>query len=440
MSKESVLASQIMQNIGGLENVQAMEHCATRLRIILKDDSLFNQEKIEEIDGVKGYFLQTGQHQIILGSGLVNKVYDEINFSGATVKEKAYENMNILQKTIRILADVFIPIIPVIVAAGLFMGLRNTFGTDLPEELLLLTQVLTDTAFIFLPALVVWSVFKRLGGSESVGIVIGLMTVASQIPNAYAVGAGSAEPLSVFGFSIMGFQGMVLPALVTGVLGAKLEGWIKKWMPNSLQLVFTPFLTITITIFVALFAIGPVIGAVQNFIMHNIQAVINLPYGIGGLIFAPLYQILVIMGLHHSFTIIEINNIAMYNANILNPIYSATGASMIGVGVAAFLKMKTAKERGVVTSSILSTAFGIGEPLLYGVVLKDPKLMIANLIGGAVGGCFVTLVGLAPNIMGVTLLPAIPAYIGQGIGLYLATLAIAFVTAFIAANVLTAKK
>ncbi|GAL29537.1 PTS system sucrose-specific IIB /IIC / IIA component [Vibrio variabilis] len=162
-------------------------------------------KKIESISGVKGYFLQTGQHQIILGGGLVEKVYAAMGHSssGASVKDEAYAKMNWLQKSVRILADVFIPIIPVIVAAGLLMGLRNSFFNDLPENVLVITQILTDTAFIFLPALVVWSTFKRLGGTDSVGFVLGLMTVAPQLPNAYAVGAGDAQALEVLGFSIV---------------------------------------------------------------------------------------------------------------------------------------------------------------------------------------------------------------------------------------------
>ncbi|GAL20556.1 PTS systemsucrose-specific IIB /IIC / IIA component [Vibrio maritimus] len=425
MNNEQRMAAEIYTSVGGKENIRALEHCATRLRIILNDDSKADKQKIESISGVKGYFLQTGQHQIILGGGLVEKVYAAMghNSSGASVKDEAYAKMNWLQKSVRILADVFIPIIPVIVAAGLLMGLRNSFFSDLPENVLVITQILTDTAFIFLPALVVWSTFKRLGGTDSVGFVLGLMTVAPQLPNAYAVGAGDAQALEVLGFSIVGFQGMVLPALVTGIFGAKLEQALRKVVPNALALVVTPFLTVTISILVALFAIGPIVGELQSLIMSGITYVIELPYGIGGFIFAPLHQLFVIMGLHHSFIILEFNYLGEGLGNPLNPMYSATGAAMIGAGVAAYLKVKSAEDKGTIGSSILSTSFGIGEPLLYGVVLKNPKLWAANLVGCSVGGGFVMLVGLKPSLVGVTLIPAIPAYIGQGIGLYMATIA-----------------
>ena len=440
-NNEKRIAADIYAAVGGKENIRALEHCATRLRIILNDDSKADKQTIESITGVKGYFLQTGQHQIILGGGLVEKVFAAMGHesTGSSVKDEAYAKMNWLQKSVRILADVFIPIIPVIVAAGLLMGLRNSFFNELPQNVLVITQVLTDTAFIFLPALVVWSTFKRLGGTDSVGIVLGLMTVAPQLPNAYAVGSGDAEALEVMGFAIVGFQGMILPALVTGIFGAKLEQMLRKVIPNALALVLTPFLTVTISILVALFAIGPLVGELQALIMSGITYVIELPYGIGGFIFAPLHQLFVIMGLHHSFIILEFNYLGEGLGNPLNPMYSATGAAMIGAGVAAYLKVKTTEAKGTIGSSILSTSFGIGEPLLYGVVLKNPKLWAANLVGCSVGGGFVMMMGLKPSLVGVTLIPAIPAYIGQGLGLYLATIVISFTTSFVLGRIVLAK-
>ena len=232
MSKERDVAEQILQHIGGKENVVSAEHCATRLRLILKDDSRFDKKQIEAIDGVKGSFKAAGQHQIILGTGFVDKVYAQFmeiaNFQEGELKTKAEAtagNMNWFQKASRLLGDVFLPIIPILVATGLFMGVRSlitNLGVTLDPTALTLSQVLIDTAFAFLPALVTYSVMKKFGGSPALGIVIGLMLVAPQLPNANQVAAGNVEPiylsLGALSVPIVGYQGSVLPALVLGII------------------------------------------------------------------------------------------------------------------------------------------------------------------------------------------------------------------------------
>ena len=237
MSKERDVAEQILQHIGGKENVVSAEHCATRLRLILKDDSRFDKKQIEAIDGVKGSFMAAGQHQIILGTGFVDKVYAQLmeiaNFQEGELKTKAEAtagNMNWFQKASRLLGDVFLPIIPILVATGLFMGVRSlitNLGVTLDPTALTLSQVLIDTAFAFLPALVTYSVMKKFGGSPALGIVIGLMLVAPQLPNANQVAAGNVEPiylsLGALSVPIVGYQGSVLPALVLGIIAARLK-------------------------------------------------------------------------------------------------------------------------------------------------------------------------------------------------------------------------
>ena len=219
------------------KNVVSAEHCATRLRLILKDDSRFDKKQIEAIDGVKGSFKAAGQHQIILGTGFVDKVYAQFmeiaNFQEGELKTKAEAtagNMNWFQKASRLLGDVFLPIIPILVATGLFMGVRSliiNLGVTLDPTALTLSQVLIDTAFAFLPALVTYSVMKKFGGSPALGIVIGLMLVAPQLPNANQVAAGNVEPiylsLGALSVPIVGYQGSVLPALVLGIIAAKIE-------------------------------------------------------------------------------------------------------------------------------------------------------------------------------------------------------------------------
>ena len=270
------IAGELLEALGGEKNIKALEHCATRLRAVVKDDGLVDIETIKKTQKVGGYFYQSGQHQIILGTGLVNKVFDEINsgkeIAKGNIKEAAYSNLNTFQKGLRALADVFIPLIPVLVATGLCMGLRGfvmQLGVELSPELMTMTQVVTDTVFIFLPALVVWSAFKRFGGTPVVGMVLGLMLVAPMLPNAWGVASGSAEALEIGMFKIQGFQGTILPALIVGIFGASLEKWIKSWMPSVVDLIFTPFLTITIGMLGGLFILGPAFAIVEHGVMAS---------------------------------------------------------------------------------------------------------------------------------------------------------------------------
>jgi len=238
------ITTEILAAIGGKENIVALEHCATRLRIVVKNNDLVSAETIKSIEKVRGYFYQSGQHQIILGTGLVDQIYALMNqdmpAAKESVKQSAYNNMNWFQKIIRALADVFIPLIPVLVATGLFMGVRGfaeQMGLELSPDVLVLSQVVTDTVFIFLPALVVWSAFKRFGGTPVVGMVLGLMLVAPMLPNAWQVASGSAEVLKIGIFHIQGYQGTIIPALIVGIFGASVERWIRRWMPTVVDLV-----------------------------------------------------------------------------------------------------------------------------------------------------------------------------------------------------------
>ncbi len=241
------LAKKIINGIGGKENIVSVQHCATRLRIVVGNKEQIDTQGIEALDKVKGSFFNAGQYQIILGTGLVNRVFNEVVEEIGEIEQhdershKTETYGNVFQRAIRMFADVFVPIIPVLVATGLFMGLRglltqeivlNIFGLtseSIPAQLLTFTQVLTDTAFSFLPALICWSTFKSFGGSPVIGIVLGLMLVNPSLPNAYEVGQQVAEPLVFFNFiKVSGYQGSVLPAFFTGLVAVKVEKWIRK--------------------------------------------------------------------------------------------------------------------------------------------------------------------------------------------------------------------
>ena len=349
MSKERNVAEQILQQIGGKENVSYVEHCATRLRLVLKDESKFDKKQIEAIDGVKGSFKAAGQYQIILGTGFVDKVYAEFMqlaaFENGELQGKAAatgEHMNWFQKASRLLGDVFLPIIPILVATGLFMGVRSlitNLGGELDPTVMTLSQVLIDTAFSFLPALVTYSVMKKFGGSPALGIVIGLMLVAPQLPNANQVAAGNVEPiyLALGGLSIpiVGYQGSVLPALVLGIIAAKIEKSLKKVVPDVLDLIVTPFVTLLCSMIIGLLVIGPVMHVVEQGLLIGVQAIMNIPFGVGGFVVGALQQVVVITGLHHTFKTLEIELLANTGANPFNTLTCGAIVAQCGAAVAA---------------------------------------------------------------------------------------------------------
>lgn len=363
LSKEEIVAQKILENIGGLDNILSVEHCATRLRLILNDKSKIDEKAIENIDGVKGQFFAAAQYQIILGTGFVNKVYDVIikqtGHLASNNKAEAYAQMSLSQKISRTLGDIFVPIIPVLVATGLFIGLRGSatsLGIEFSDNFLLMSQILTDTAFAFLPALVTWSAMKKFGGTPVIGIVLGLMLVAPQLPNAYAIAAGTASPLylDLFGINIpiVGYQGSVLPALILGIFASKLQLFLKKVIPDVVDLIITPFLTLFISMLLGLLVIGPIMHALEIFIFNVVKTFLELPYSIGGFFVGGLHQLIVVSGVHHVFNALEIELLSstgkdMFNAIITGAIVAQGGAAIavallvnfIGLAVAFALTM-----------------------------------------------------------------------------------------------------
>ena len=445
MSKEKQAAQEILKHIGGQENILNVEHCATRLRLVLKDASEFDKKEIEAIDGVKGSFFASGQHQIILGTGFVNKVYQQVlEITGMDTgkmmskAEAAAVNMNAVQKASRLLGDVFFPIIPILVATGLFMGLRSlitNLGVELNPTFLTLSQVLIDTAFSFLPALVTYSVMKRFGASPPLGIVIGLMLVAPQLPNANQVASGSVEPiyLSLMGLNIpiIGYQGSVLPALILGAIAAKIEKGLRKIVPDVLDLIVTPFITLLSSLFIGLIVIGPIMHMVEQGLVVLISMLMNIPFGIGGFMVGALQQAVVITGLHHTFKALEIELLANTGANPFNALVCGAIVAQGAAGIAAALKTKNKKQRSLYFTSVVPAFLGITEPLIFGGNLPRLTPFICGCIGGGCAGVFSSIVGLAGTGMSITALPGMLLYLNGQLGTYLIACLIGFITAFV---------
>lgn len=444
MSKEKQVAESILALVGGKENILSVEHCATRLRLVLKDATRFQKNEIEKIESVKGSFLSSGQHQIILGTGFVNKVYTQFmelcNFGEGELLSKrdaTHMSMNWFQKISRLLGDVFVPIIPILVATGLFMGVRGliqNLGVTLDPTLLKFTQILIDTPFAFLPALVVYSVMKRSGGSPALGFVIGLMLVSSQLPNANQVAGGTAEPiyLALMGVNIpiVGYQGSVLPALVLGVIAARLEKWLRKVVPDVLDLIVTPFVTLLVSMVLGLVVIGPVMHIVEKGLLDAVNFLMNIPLGIGGFIVGALQQAVVVTGLHHTFKTLEIELLANTGANPFNTLTCGAIVAQCGAGIAAALKTKNIKQRAMYMTSVVPASLGITEPLIFGGNLPRLTPFVCACIGGGCAGIVSSLLGLAATGMSITAIPGILLYLNGQLPQYLIVCAIGFIAAF----------
>lgn len=440
------LAKQIVKHVGGKENISQVRHCATRLRLIVRNKDLIETDQVENLNDVKGSFFNSGQYQIILGTGLVNRVYDEtLKIVGEDNNENAEEVVygNKFQRAIRMFSDVFVPIIPVLVATGLFMGLRGLltqetilklFGLttkSIPSNLLLFTQILTDTAFAFLPALVCWSTFKNFGGSPVIGIVLGLMLVNPALPSAYDVGSGAAKPLMFFGFlKVSGYQGSVLPAFVTGIVGAHFEKWLRHHIPDAIDLIITPFLTLLVSIILALFGIGPLLHAVETFVLWLVENILFLPMGIGGFLYGCFGQLLGIFGIHHILNFLEISMLAKDGWNYLNPIGTCGNVAQAGAVLAVAIKIKNNKTKQVSYPSSLSALLGITEPAVFGVNLRLVKPFIAAMIGGGVGGFFASIFHLKATGMSITGIPGTLLYLNSQLPIYILVNVIAFAVAF----------
>ena len=436
------IAKKVIEALGGRENVNSVAHCATRLRVMVKDDGKINKEVIENLDKVQGAFFNSGQYQIIFGTGTVNKMYDEVvalglpTSSKEDMKAEAAKQGNWFQRAIRTFGDVFVPIIPVIVATGLFMGLRglmNALGMTLPEDVTIYSQILTDTAFIILPGLVVWSTFRVFGGNPAVGIVLGMMLVSGSLPNAWAVASGGeVTAMNFFGFiPVVGLQGSVLPAFIIGVVGAKFEKALRKVVPDVLDLLVTPFVTLLVMSILGLFVIGPVFHVVENYILLGTKAILALPFGLGGLVIGGVHQLIVVSGVHHIFNLLEVQLLAADHANPFNAIITAAmtaqGAATVAVGV----KTKSPKLKTLAFPAALSAFLGITEPAIFGVNLRFRKPFFLSLIAGAVGGGLASILGLAGTGNGITIIPGTMLYVGNGQLLqYLLMVAVSFVLGF----------
>jgi len=444
-----MIANQIIEVVGGTDNIISAAHCATRLRLIVKDRDIIDDKKIEEVELVKGCFFTAGQYQIILGTGIVNKVFDEViklGISGSSKNEQAAaaaENGSTIQRLVRIFADVFVPIIPVMVATGLFMGLRGFLTQDamlgffgisaeaIPQQFLDFTTILTDTAFSYLPVLVCWSAFKKFGGSPILGIVLGLMLVHNTLPTSWDVAQGAADPMLFFGFiKVNGYQSSVLPAFIVGFLGSKIEQWLHEHVLNALDLIITPFVTVLASLCLGLFVVGPIFHSVEMGLVSVVTWLFALPLGLGGLIWGALCQVIVITGVHHALNLVEIEMLSNTSWNPMNPVGSCGIVAQAGAAMAVAVKSKSVKMKSLAYPSAVSGLLGITEPAIFGVNLRLVQPFIWGCVGGGVGGWLSALLNLRGTGLSVTGIPGMLLYLNKQLPVYIFVNAAAFGVAF----------
>ena len=439
------VAHQLVPLLGGAENIASAAHCATRLRLVLVDDSKADKEAINKLEGVKGCFSNAGQIQIIFGTGLVNKVHAAfIAAAGIGESSKseaaniAAKKLNPFQRIARLLSNIFVPIIPAIVASGLLMGLLGLMKTNQwvsPDNALyIMLDMCSSAAFIILPILIGFTAAKEFGGNPYLGATLGGILTHPALTNAWGVAAGF-NTMNFFGLEVamIGYQGTVFPVLLAVWFMSVLEKQLRKVVPNALDLIITPFLTVIISGFVALLVIGPVGRLLGDGISLLLSTLITQAGWIAGLIFGGLYSVIVITGIHHSFHAVEAGLLGNPNigVNFLLPIWAMANIAQGGACIAVWFKTKDAKIKAITIPSGFSAMLGITEAAIFGINLRYGKPFIAALIGGAAGGAWVVGSHVYMKAVGLTAIPGIAIVQAGSIMNYIIGLVIAFVTAFV---------
>lgn len=454
MSIDKQQVSDIIEAIGGKENISAATHCVTRLRFALADEGKVNKEKLESIDLVKGSFSTNGQFQVVIGPGTVEKVYKElINQTGASegtkddVKKASEQNLNPLQRAVKMLADIFIPILPAIVTAGLLMGINNVLTGEgiffeqsvvqaYPQwaDFASIINLIANTAFTFLPGLIGWSAMNRFGGSPLLGIVLGLMLVHPDLLNAW--GYGSAEEIptwNIFGLEVekVGYQGQVLPVLIASYVLAKLEIFLRKRIPDSFQMLFVAPIALLVTGFVSFIAIGPITFFIGNLITDGVVAIFDFAPILGGLIYGGLYAPLVITGMHHTFLAVDLQLIGSTGGTFLWPMVALSNIAQGSAALAMLFVLKDEKLKSLSITSAISAYLGVTEPALFGVNLRFRFAFISAIIGSAIAGAFISIQAVKAPSIGVGGLPAFLSIFPDNWGAFFIGMAIVILVPFL---------
>ena len=416
-------AQDILDHVGGSKNIASAAHCATRLRLVIADNKKVSKEALENVDGVKGVFEASGQLQIILGTGTVNKVFAEfIDIAGITAsskaeaKEAAAEKQNWFMRAIKLLGDIFVPIIPAIVASGFLMGIMNSLDfmnsngflhINTHSSIYVFANLFSNIAYTFLQILIAFSAAKAFGANQYLGAVIGMIMIHPSLQNAYTVATEGVQQtqsvfFGLFKIDMVGYQGHVIPVIIAVWILAVIEKKLHKIVPEVLDLFVTPLVSVFVTGYLTLSIVGPIFVWAENAILGAIQWMLTLPLGIGSLIIGGLYAPTVVTGIHQMYTAIDIGQLAKYGVTYWLPLASAANVAQGAAALAVGIKSKDKKIKSLALPSSLSAFMGITEPAIFGVNLRFFKPFIAGCIGGGCGALYASLVHLGAKGTGVT--------------------------------------
>ena len=416
-------AQDILDHVGGSKNIASAAHCATRLRLVIADNKKVSKEALENVDGVKGVFEASGQLQIILGTGTVNKVFAEfIDIAGITAsskaeaKEAAAEKQNWFMRAIKLLGDIFVPIIPAIVASGFLMGIMNSLDfmnsngflhINTHSSIYVFANLFSNIAYTFLQILIAFSAAKAFGANQYLGAVIGMIMIHPSLQNDYTVATEGVQKtqsvfFGLFKIDMVGYQGHVIPVIIAVWILAVIEKKLHKIVPEVLDLFVTPLVSVFVTGYLTLSIVGPIFVWAENAILGAIQWMLTLPLGIGRLIMGGLYAPTVVTGIHQMYTAIDIGQLAKYGVTYWLPLASAANVAQGAAALAVGIKSKDKKIKSLALPSSLSAFMGITEPAIFGVNLRFFKPFIAGCIGGGCGALYASLVHLGAKGTGVT--------------------------------------
>lgn len=416
-------AKEVLHAIGGADNIVSAAHCATRLRLVIADNSKVDKKTLENIDGVKGVFEAQGQLQIIFGTGEVNKVYEQFiklgNIGASSteeLKKQAAKQGNIFQYMIKTLGDIFVPIIPAIVASGFLMGIMNSLdfmvnnnflNIDTSSSLYVFANLFSNTAYVFLPILIGFSAAKVFGGNPFLGAVMGMIMIHPNLQNAWTVaseGVKAMQPVffGLYSIEMVGYQGHVIPIIISVWVMSEIEKRLHKVVPAMFDLFVTPLVSVFVAGYLALSIIGPVFVKLENGILDGVQYLIGLPFGIGSFVMGIFYAPTVVMGIHHMYTTIDLGQIGKFGVTYWLPLASACNIAQGAACLAVGLKARDPKIKSLGLPSSLSAFLGITEPALFGVNLRFFRPFIAGCIGGAAGAMYASLTHIGATGTGVT--------------------------------------
>ena len=454
------IAEQILKYTGGKENLISAAHCATRLRLVIADNEKCDSAAVENVDAVKGVFFASGQMQIILGTGTVNKVYDEfIKIAGISeaskddVKREAAKRQNPFKRLIKTIGDIFVPIIPAIVASGFLMGIMEALNfmvnngyvnINTNGSIYQFAVLFSNVAYVFLPILIAFSAAKVFGANPFLGAVIGMIMIHPDLQNAWTVATEGVQKTQEVFFGLwrvdmVGYQGHVIPVIIAVFVLSIIEKRLHKIVPPMFDLFVTPLVSVFVTGYLTLAAIGPVFVFIENELLNGIQSLLTLPFGIGSFIMGGAYATTVVSGIHHMYTVIDIGQLAQYGLTFWLPLASAANVAQGGAAFAVALKSKNKKMKSVALPSALSACMGITEPAIFGVNLRLGKPFIAASIGGACGALYASLVHLGATGTGVTGIFGILLHLHSPLH-YVIAMAIAFGFAFVLTGILGFKE